>query len=452
MAGEASLVVYANNPFGDLSMHERSPAYVPVLMRTWLMKTKWNRFISSQIDTTNQSLSARQFVMTRQIYGRPNFSPKTPMTLFFPPGTFAGLEQKTVGLEYHYDSVQIHRDTDLFNYLNATLETMARGALGWNLIQYGEFLARRAAMDSSYNLMADGSDGVAPDFSVLTSATTHKFDLRWVNQVILGMEEEYIIDTESGGPRMACLTTPGVIYDISTQAGSEWIAINSLGDAGYGRLNTYGVSGAYKGVVFIPVPVNKLRCVGPVEAQTTIAAPINTLDGCLSTANAQGFIAKQSGAAEYIQVASAAGIVAGDEIVIHRTRTSDYTVSNGVDPNEGTADYRVVASVDGNNISLTEPWLKEPYDTVVAGTSHYGWVTLAAHVHMSSFVADVNAIQIGVAQQIQLVEAPPIDNMMKMRRFSWDGHFKYELMNHPGVRNIYTRGAFTVPGSMGVDG
>jgi len=452
MAGEASLTVYANNPFGDLSMHERSPAYIPVLMRTWMMKVKWNRFVSAQIDTTNLSQRARVITLTQQIFGRPNFSPKTPMTLFVPPGTFQGLRQKTVELEYHYDSVQIHKDTDLYNFLNATLESMARGALAWNLIQYHEFLARRAAMTSSYNLMADGTAANAPNFSLLTSATSHKFDIRWVNDVILGMEEEHIIDTEVDRPRMACLTTPGVIYDISTQAGSEWIALNSLGDAGFSRLNTYGVAGAYKGVVFIPVAVNKLVGAGPKVQETTIAAPIATLDGCLSTADAQGFIAKQAGAAEYIQVASASGFAVGDEVVIHRTRSSAFGVADGVDPNEGTADFRVIAAINGTNISLSEPWLKAPYDTVVAGTSHYGWMTKAAPIHLSSFVADQNAIQIGVAQQVTLVEAPPLDNFLKMRRFSWDAYIKYELMHHPGVRNIYSRGAYTTPGTMGVSG
>lgn len=439
MAGEI-YSIYADNPWGDLHMLERAPTYVPALLDQYKRRMKWNRFVGAQIRF--DAMTSRQMVLTRQMHGRPDWTAKSEKTLFFPVSTFMGMERKTIEIEYHYDKVQWHEDDNLFNFTNVPLATLCRGELGWNMAQYFDYLARDAAIDSAYALYAnDGSS-----FNDL-SADTHVFELEWIIDILLGMEYENIIDSEDGMPGVACMTTPGVIRDIQVAAGGEWRTLNMFSEAGRSALLAYGISGVYMGVAFIPTLANVLWCCGPVVQTTTITAPMNTLDGVLDAADAQGWDAAQDGIANDITVASSAGFAAGDIIVIHKTLTNAYGVTNGVDPKEGTADWRVIASVpDGTHLTITEPWLKDGYLSASGGV--YGYVTEAAHVHMSNFVADPGAIQMGVAQAPKINEAPPFDDMQKQHRVAWDFYGKLELINHQGLRNVFTRGAMVVPGQM----
>jgi len=443
MAGEV-YSTYADNPWGDLHMLERAPTYVPALLDQYRRKMKWNRFVGAQINFGAKT--SRQMVLTRQMHGRPNWGAKTEKTLFFPVGTFMGLERRTIEIAYHYDTVHWHDDDQLFNFTDVPLPTLCRNELGWNMAQYFDYLARDAAIDSDYALYANSGS----DFSDL-SASTHVFELEWIIDILLGMEYESVLDSEEGFPGVACMTTPGVIRDIQVAAGGEWRTLNMFSEAGRTALMQYGVKGVYMGVAFIPTLANVLWCCGPVVQTTTITAPMATLDGVVDAADSQGWDANQDESTAYITVASSAGFAAGDTVVIHKTQTNDYGVANGVDPKEGTADHRVIASVpSGTTITLTEPWLKDGYLSASSGV--YGYVTEAAHVHMTSFIADPGAIQMGVAQSPTVVEAPPFDNMLKQHRVSWDFHGKLELINHQGLRNCFTRGAVVVPGQMTVTG
>lgn len=440
-------VISADNPWGDLSMLERYPTYVPALMDTYLRRTKYARFVNVQIDFG--AMRSRQMVLTRQIHGRPNFSPKTAKTLEFQVQTFMGLQRKTIDIEYHFDKIQWHDDDQLFNFTNVPLPTLCRNELGWNMSQYFDYLARRATLGSAYAYYINGTD-----FSGLTSSS-HIFDLTKVNDILLSMEYEDMFDGEDAMPTVACLTSPGVISDIANAAPGEWRSLNAYTEEGRRALMAYGIKGVYKGVGFIPSTIQVLWCAGPVSVQIEIVEPMNTLDGVANSANAQGWNSAQSGIKNYIQLSSTpatgalSSIAAGDVIVIHRTRTDAYGVTSGVDPNEGTADHRVVASVDtGNNrIVLTEPWLKDGYTAPLEGV--LGWVTKANHIHMSSFIADASALQMGVAQAPLLNQKDGDDDMGKLHKLAWDFHGAISLMNHQGIRNVFSRASFTAAGYPG---
>jgi len=213
----------------------------------------------------------------------------------------------------------------------------------------------------------------------------------------------------------------------------------------------YGIKGVYMDVAFIPTVANVLWCCGPIAVQTTITAPMDTLDGVPDEADDQGWDSAQDGKTAYITVASTAGLTAGDIVVLHTTRTDDYGVTGGVDPGDGTSDWRVIDTViSGTTFSITKPWLKDGFMSASAGV--YGYVTLAAHVHMSNFIANPGAIQMGVAQSPTVNEADPIDDMQKQHRVAWDFHGKVQLIDHQGLRNVYTRGAVVNPGQMTVTG
>ena len=445
-AGDIS-TLFSDNPWGDLSMLERYPTYVPDLLATYKRACKWNRFVGTQINFS--ALTSRQMVLTRQLHGRPDFSAKSSKTLLFPVSTFIGLQRKTIALEYHYDKIQWHDDDQLWNFTNVPLETLSRNELGWNMAQYFDYLARKAAMDSAYNKYPTSA---ITGFDGLTSATDHLFQLPWISEILLGMEYEHIVDSETGMPSVACMTSPGVIYDISTMAGGEWRALNSFTDSGRAALMAYGIQGVYKGIGFIPSTAQTLWCAGAIDTQVAIVEPVNTLDGVADAADAQGWNGAQDGIKNYVQCVSGAdlsGISAGDVVVLHRTRVATHGVTNGVDPNEGKADYKIVASVDDANdrIAFTEPWMKDGYTTPLAA-GNYGYLTKAEHVHMSSFIADSGAIQMGVAQAPKLNKGVSLDDMGKMHRVAWDFHGAVTMMNHQGLRNVYTRGSVVVPGSM----
>jgi hypothetical protein len=450
MAGEFS-VQYADNPWGDISMLEKPvSSYAPNLLANYRRAAKWGRFVGAQINLA--AMQTRTMTVTRQLDGEPNFDAKNPKTLFFPVSTFAGLQRKSVTLEYHYDHIAWHEDDNLFNYLDVSLEGFARGQLGWNMALYFDYLYRNEALTSDYARY--GSDTVYDGFDHLT-ADTELFEITWIPQILLGMEYEDIVDSETGMPSVAAMTTPGVIHDIATQAGGEWRALNSFTPEGRAALMEYGISGTYMGVGFIPTRANVLWCTGAIEAQFAIVEHLNTQDGVSASDNSQGWNSAQDGIKNYIQLHSTGetgaitDIDVGDIVVIHRRRGNTFGVTNGVLPTDGTADHRVVVEVDEANyrIVIDKPWLKDGYTTPLADGS-YGYVTKADHIHMTSFIGDAGALQVAVAQPPLMKAAPPIDHLMKQHRVSWDAWIKPVLMNHGGIRNWFTRGSYVTPGTM----
>ena len=443
-------VYFADNPWGTVTMIERAPMYVPNLVAAYKKFTKYGRFVTVQGDFA--AMRTRQITLTKQILSDPDFSPKSTRQLFRASSSVGGFARKTIDLEYHADEIHWYKDDDLFNFLDTSIEALSRQGLGYLMTLYLDTLYRNAALTSKFAYVT-GSGRWAlgtSDFSDI--GNTDKFDITIVPKLQMGMKFDELVDPEGGPVRLAILCSPGVEYDISETAGNEWKSINAFSEAGRTALLQYGITGVYKGAAFIPTSQNVLWNCGILTAQGPIVEAVNVQDG--ANAGSDGWDPVQSGAKTYIQLDTAAWATGaftdlnpGDVVTIHRTRTADHGVTNGVDYREGSAEVRTVLSVDDANkrVTFTKPLFKRGYDTALAG-GNFGWVTKAQHIHANIALSAADAIMLGVAQPPIPGEGVPLDTLQKQRRIGWDAWIKAHLMNHEPVRVYYSAGSHAVEG------
>jgi hypothetical protein len=180
--------------------------------------------------------------------------------------------------------------------------------------------------------------------------------------------------------------------------------------------------GMYLNTRYIKTPLNVLWNCGTVSVQTTLTVDAAIGSGAAATVHSHYTTGQTSlrtsetnseAGQRYITVADSTGIAAGDVITIHKTRTSAYGVTNGVDFKEGTLTNRRVASVSGNNIALQKPILKCEYP-------QGSYVTKGVHVNATIFVGGPRAVVWAVTQAPMMYTPPVIDDRMAQLRVSWD--------------------------------
>ena len=141
---------------------------------------------------------------------------------------------------------------------------------------------------------------------------------------------------------VVCATTPRVIHDIRTAAGSKWLEVQEY--AGSARkLN--GEAGSWNGVRF--VKTNRLRLLnhGAVAQQTTLAAP--TVKGQGSAATVDGvYSVGQSNSTRYVTVntGDGANFSVGDMVTIHSQNAGDGAGHPPVET-DGTQETRRIVGI-----------------------------------------------------------------------------------------------------------
>jgi hypothetical protein len=157
---------------------------------------------------------------------------------------------------------------------------------------------------------------------------------------------------------------------------------------------------------------------GAVIVRAPIAAAHTAGDGSSDSRKVDGtYLTGQGsdGITHYIQLGAATSgslptIQVNDIVTIHKTTTSAYGITDGVDFNEGTAMNRRVVAIDTDTrrITLDVPIMID-YDTDLGG-GVYGYVTLGRNVHSSIFVGGQQALVGGVAQPARFYSLNPIDD------------------------------------------
>jgi N4-gp56 family major capsid protein len=433
---------YADNPLEILDKNQRE-WYDPDLVDMWRKRSVFRDLV--KFTKNLGDVRATTMTISSVMDAHPDYTPLAVRQIWMPA---MHIDSRSVEVTFaHYGSkVAYHKYDDAITYWKqngkAGLRNILRGALGQSEVDINDYLARNAlikgALDTGFSMYA----GTATDFQGLGKGD--KFDPDIAADIWLGMSMRDVpgaMGPSGAGNSIVCYTSPGVIYDIQSDA--SWIAAHNY--ANDTAMLNYE-AGAYKNVRYVQTPKCVLWNAGEVLVRAEISAAATAGDGAPdpSTTKVDGtYLVGQTsnGIVHYLQLAvpttgSLSQISVNDIITIHKTTTSAYGVTDGVAPFEGTAMYRRVVAINTGTrrITLDQPILLD-YD-VDLGSGVYGYITLGRHIHTSIFVGGPNALVAGVAEPPRFYELDPIDDYKAIFRFSWDERIGYQPWN-PEVFEVY---------------
>lgn len=448
---------YSDNPWEVIDKNQRvwyDPDLIS-LFRQRALFTPTIQFVKNLGD-----VRATKMVMNQLLDAHPDYTALAVRQIWM-PASHIDSRQLEITFTRYGGKVAYNNYDDLVTYWRQNnqegIRRIMRGQLGFHMTDVLDLLARNAylkgALDTGYVLYQGGGTS----FNDL--GTGDLFDIKVAMEIWLGMSLRGVASAlgESGvANSIICYTTPSVIYDVQTAAGSEWIAVNQY--QGQQALLRYEV-GSYKNVRFVQSPKLVLWNAGAIIAQGTISAAVHAGDGAPdpSSTKVDGtYMVGQetAGIVNYIPVTSTwltgtlADINVNDMITIHLTRTSAYGITNGVNPFEGTAQVRrVVAKVDGtpDQLVLDKPVMLD-YATDLGG-GVYGYVTKGRNIHGNIFVGGPQGIVSGVAAPPRLHTPPPVDDFEMVQRFSWDAYMGYQPYAPEVFEVVFCAGTTRIKGA-----
>jgi N4-gp56 family major capsid protein len=342
----------------------------------------------------------------------PNWNPFTENVVWL-KGASLDSRSVTIDLEIHGDVIKISDYNELVNYWNnGDLRGLVDGKLGQNMIAHLDILARNAFLSHPTPIFA----GDRADRASLTSSDLFVPDI--VETVRVHLEENEVPGLNAVGDGesrdMVCATTPRVIKDIRTAAGSDWIDVVKYAQP-MKKFNSE--VGMWGGVRFIKTNRNRLLNHGAVVAQTNLDGATVPGQGAASTVD-KVYNVGQSISTRYIQVHAVTGFVVGQYITVSSQSSS--TAGAPITEADGTQETRRIVSIDTVNkrISLHKPLLKPHADG--------DFVTTGLHVHASIFMGGPGVVY-GVGERPHPVLLPVIDDLGMIRRLAWRGFLKMQL-------------------------
>ncbi|MBN1452157.1 MAG: N4-gp56 family major capsid protein [Anaerolineales bacterium] len=386
--------------------------YEGLLMETLRTKSIMVPYTIVKEDFTAKKTGIMQFT---EVYDtEPNWNTISETDLWL-SGAHLDSRSQTISLEVHGDILKFSDYSEITTYINnGDIRGLVREKIGQNLTDTLDILARNAFLAHPYPFYAGGAKT-----SRATIAPTDLFDPDLAELARTHLEEHEIpgvvaVD-DSGVQTIVCVTTPRVIHDIRTAAGSNWLELQQY--AGGGR-KFNGEVGTWNGVRFVRTNRLVLRNYGEVSEQTSLAVASQKGEGAAATVDTIYSVGRDPNAKRYITVAANAGLVVGDYITIHSAEAG----TPGEAPNEadGTQETRRIVGLSGVgnvNISLDKPLMK-PH-------AQGDFVTKGRTLHASLFMGGPSVV-FGIAERPTPILPPKFDDLMMINRIGWRGMFKFQ--------------------------
>ena len=445
---------YGDNPWEVIDKNQRT-WYDPELMSLYRQRAIFTPTI--QFVKNLGSVNATKMVMNQFLEPHPDTTELAVRQIWMPA---SHVDSRQIEVEFNRYGGKVAYTTydEIVTYWKqnnqAGIRRLMRGALGNHMIDVLDLLARNAyvkgAFDAGYVLY----EGSGSDFSGITQSDT--FDITKGLDIWLGMSLRGIASAQGvagAANNIVCYTTPSVIYDIQKGSNSdEWIAVNQY----EGRVQAlqYEV-GTYKNIRFVQSPKLVLWNCGELIAQAPIDAAHTAGDGAPDPASTKVDNTYQvgqtsSGITNQINLGTfgtgtIANIAVNDVVTIHKTRTSAYGVSNGVNFEEGTAENRRVVAKGADYIQLDRPIMQDFATDLGAGV--YGYVTKARAVHASIYVGGPQGIVSGVALAPRFHAPRPVDDFDMVQRFSWDAYLGHQTYAPEVFEVVFSAGTTRVKGA-----
>lgn len=353
---------------------------------------------------------------------------------------------RTLVTSRYGDKVQLHESSNIFQQWKMSggrdWRPLLRGILGQNVTRKFELLSRNIHLKGPRTFWTYANGGTAPtDWNTIESSDTFQFDIVNEWNLRLGNTGSPIVPGDMAAAKLAIMP-PGVVYDFhSSLAAASGNEQSMWRDAQLyaGRELRYEL-GSYKGVRFIQVPNDRyglnnavLYNCGPVTKQFGVNAPIYMGDGAPdpeTTKVDDVWMVGQKGVTHYVQLEDfgTTDYAVNDIVTIHTVRTSDYGVTNGVDPLSGKTINRRVIAVDATNnrLAFDRPimfnYTAAEYATSVSGAAgtYYAYVTKARHIGFVLVLGSRGGVMGEVARAIKFYEPKPIDDFESVWRYVWD--------------------------------
>lgn len=388
---------------------------MPAWQRAWyeanLLETLRTKSILLPTAIVKEDFSARQTgqIIYTEVYDtEPNWNSVLETQIWFKGGALDSRSVVITVEPYHYIMKFSDYNKLLYYIDNGRIPELVLEKIRQNLVDTLDILTRNAYLDHPHPFLMGKANRQA-------IAATDIFDPDLAELARVHLEERdvpgvFAVD-DSDVQTILCYTTPRVIHDIRTAAGSNWLDVNQY--VGTTRKFT-GEVGSWAGVRFIRTNRLRLPNAGEVLAQTTLAADTVPGQGAAATVDSV-YQVGQPNSVRYVAVNSVTDFAVGDEITIHKG-----TAGSSVDEKDGTQETRRIVAIDTTNKRLTfdKPLLKEH--------SAGDLVTKARTLHASIFVGGPSVVY-GVAERPNIIRPPMIDDAMMIHRIGWRGMFKLQL-------------------------
>ena len=353
-------------------------------------------------------------VVFTEIYDTdPNINALAESTIWL-QGAYLDSRTISIQLEIHGDLLKFSDYSEIVRYVNAgNMRGLVDGKISQNQNDYLDILARNAFLTHPGKIFGNGdvsrvtigaADYFIPDYAELARVHLEESEVPGVNN-----------PGDGDGQTIVCVTTPRVIHDIRTAAGSNWLEVQEY--AGSMRKFTSEV-GMWGGVRFIKTNRMKLWNAGAVGNQSTLNGA--TVVGQGAQQSVDGFTVGQSNSTRYVVVAASAGFTVGESVTI-----SDVTLNGGAGnpplETDGTIETRRIVAKDvggANRLVFNKPLLK-PHNTG-------DLVTKGVDIHGSIFMGGPGVVY-GVGERPGVIVPPKHDDMMMLNRYGWRGFLKFQM-------------------------
>jgi len=369
------------------------------------------------------AVNTKQIVYSEVYDLEPNWNETLESTIW-KKGMYLDSRTVTINLAWYHDILKFSDHLDILTYLNGgDARGIVRNKVGVSLVDTLDILARNAHLSHPNKMF--GGDAT----SRATLDSTDIFDADLAEEIRVSLEEDEIpgiMQTEDGGGVIVCATTPRVIHDIRTAAGSDWLDVQNYQSTGR-KFNAE--VGMWAGVRFVKTNRLRLRNHGTAVNQTTLAA--DTVGGQGSAALVDTiYVPGQAASTRYVTVADSTGFAEGQYATI-----SAQALGTTVLETDGTQETRRIVAVDSggaNRLTFDKPLLKEH--------ASGDYVTNGLDVHASIFWGGPGVVY-GVAERPNVIVPPKFDDALLINRIGWRGMFKFQLFRPEWYRVVESAGS-----------
>ena len=408
---------------------------IPAWQRQWyeasLLNTLRMKSVMVPYCAVKEDFAAKQtglVTYTEVFDSEPNWNPISEQNLWL-RGSHLDTRSVTIGLEIHGDTLKYTDYASALSYLNnGDMRGLIRDKVGWNQAEMLDVLARNAFLSHPRKQFVGGvranreailaTDLFAPDLAELARVHLEEQNVPG----ILGVTDQDI-------QTIVCLTTPRVIHDIRTGAGSNWLSVHQYTDISQ-KLN--GEVGSWNGVRFVRSNRLVLRNHGAVTKQTTLAAATVAGQGSAATVDTV-YSVGQSISTRYVTVATGKGAdyAVGDYVTIHDQGAGAGAGHPPVE-SDGTQETRRIVAISGDQLSFEKP----------LGKDHASgdFLTKGVNIHTSVFIGGPGVVY-AVGERPTPTFPPTYDDMMMIQRIGWRGFLKFQMFRPEYIEVHETSGS-----------
>jgi len=441
---------YPQNPWASIATKTRA-WYVPELAKLYFGATVYGQFVDIKFQFNG--IGAEKMTISETLMPHPN-SNAVGVRELYPDASHMDSRSRDINFARYWGSLAFHKYDSRVTFWQEDgvrgLRNIVNSGLAYHMMWVRETLARNAFFSNPYRVFGQGT---GTNFAAITAADKITTDL--IDSMYLGAKQRgaplMMESSTRTPPGLICITSPGVIYDLTHEAQDQHAANAFINQQQYANpLNNINQEvGTYHKVRFIETNQAILYNCGVILTQQAVTTPIDSGDGAPDpdTVRVDGVYATgQSAAAHSIVVASTTGFEINDILTIHVSRTDANGVTNGVDYTDGKLHNLRLVAKTSTTLSFDKPLMED--FKVNLGGGVYAYVTKGRDIHTALFINSGDTVVNGILQPPMLYTPDPLDPTGQMYRFVWDSYEKFQLFNPQGAEMLFLAAPTRFVGSL----